>query len=52
MPAIPMALRLSLKIMTPIKTVANKLNTDQIAPAIESEFFCKIAGSQANVPSE
>ena len=37
-----------MKIKIPIETVANKLNTDHIVPTIESEFLCKIAGSQAS----
>lgn len=41
----------SLKIRTPIDTVASKLSTDQIVPTMESWFFCSIAGSQAKVPS-
>ena len=50
MPIIPITLSFSLKIKIPIETVASKLNTDHIVPTIESEFFCKMAGSHANVP--
>lgn len=34
MPIIPRTINFSLKIRTPIKTVASKLKTDQIAPTI------------------
>lgn len=50
MPIIPVVLSFSPKIKTPIMTVAKRLKTDQIVPAIEREFFCRIAGNQAKVP--
>lgn len=49
-PIIPNVLNFSPKIITPIKTVASKLSTDQMVPVMEREFFCKIAGNHASVP--
>ena len=52
MPIVPKRLSFSPKIKVPIKIVVSKLKTVQIAPVVTSDFFCKMAGSQANVPSE
>lgn len=51
-PIIPVVVKCSLNISVPIRIVASRLKTDQMAPTIESWFFCKIAGSHESVPSE
>ncbi len=52
MPIIPIMLSFSPKIKIPIRIVVSRVNTDHIVPTIVREFFCKIAGSHANVPKE
>jgi len=51
-PIMPMELNFSLKMMTPIMTVANKLKTDQIVPTIDIGSFDKWPAARPGFPED